>query len=63
MIWEPEQETGLWISSLQVGDVGGTVLSIFGALWSPEADYIAGHGFHGAFQIWKKELVCMFSVV
>ncbi len=54
MLWEPDTESGVWVNTIQVGEIGGKALGVFGALWSPDGQAVAGHGFHGAFHIWQR---------
>jgi elongator complex protein 2 len=35
IIWEPDSDTGVWTSQVQIGDFGGYSFGVFGALWMP----------------------------
>jgi len=55
MIWKPDTNTGIWIDEYRVGDMGGNILGLYGALLSPDGQYIFAHGYNGAFHLWKFE--------
>ncbi|RIB23244.1 WD40-repeat-containing domain protein [Gigaspora rosea] len=53
MIWKPDQETGVWVNLVRVGEIGGYALGFFGGLFGPKGNYILAHGHTGAFHLWK----------
>lgn len=54
MIWKPEEETGIWVNVMRVGDVGGeNALGFFDAQFGPDGQSILGHGFNGTLRLWK----------
>ena len=55
MIWRPqEEENGIWVNEVRVGELGGNTLGFYGGLFSPNGDYILAHGYNGAFHLWSK---------
>ncbi|KAF9161161.1 Elongator subunit elp2 [Actinomortierella ambigua] len=55
MIWRPDEETGVWVNSTRVGEVGGGVTGFYGGLFGPDGDWIMAYGYNGAFHIWRNE--------
>ncbi|KAG0367962.1 Elongator subunit elp2 [Gamsiella multidivaricata] len=55
MIWKPDESTGVWINSTQVGEVGGNTIGFYGGLFGPDGRWILAYGYNGAFHIWKNE--------
>ncbi|KAG0347830.1 Elongator subunit elp2 [Podila humilis] len=55
MIWKPDETTGVWINSTQVGEVGGNTIGFYGGLFGPDGRWILAYGYNGAFHIWKNE--------
>ncbi|KAI8984320.1 WD40-repeat-containing domain protein [Mycotypha africana] len=56
MVWAPDQETGVWVNEVRMGDIGGsTSLGFCGALFSPDGRSIVSHGANGAFHFWKNQ--------
>ena len=52
IVWQPDKESGIWIESARVGEVGGGTLGFYGGLFGPRGDFIIAHGYQGAFHIW-----------
>ncbi|XP_078357797.1 elongator complex protein 2-like isoform X6 [Oculina patagonica] len=53
MIWTPDQDSGVWLEKVRVGEVGGTTLGFYGGVFSPDGQSILGHGYQGAFHLWN----------
>ncbi|KAK4519809.1 uncharacterized protein ATC70_010051 [Mucor velutinosus] len=54
MIWSPDNETGVWVNEVRMGDIGGsTYLGFCGALFSPDGKSIVSHGANGSFHLWR----------
>ncbi|CAG8575694.1 23409_t:CDS:10, partial [Racocetra persica] len=53
MVWKPDQDTGVWVNLVRVGEISGSALGFFGGLFGPKGDYILAHGHTGAFHLWK----------
>ena len=58
MIWKPqEDQDGIWINEMRVGELGGITLGFYGGLFSPNGDRILAHGYNGAFHSWERSSV------
>lgn len=55
MMWTLDPSTKIWLSSSRFGEIGGTNLGFFGALWGKEANTILAHGWGGSFHVWHRE--------
>lgn len=53
-IWTPS-ESGVWLESVRVGEVGGASLGFYGGKFSPDGRSIVGHGFLGSLHIWHQD--------
>lgn len=51
MIWA--ERDGEWIETARVGEVGGNTLGFYGGKFAPDGKSIMGHGYQGAFHIWR----------
>ncbi|KAI8645941.1 quinon protein alcohol dehydrogenase-like superfamily [Parasitella parasitica] len=55
MIWSPDNQTGVWVNNVRMGDIGGsTYLGFCGALFSPDGKSIVSHGANGSFHLWRE---------
>lgn len=54
IIWSMQEDTGVWMEKLRVGEVGGNTLGFYGGKFSPNAKSILGHGYQGSFHIWRE---------
>ncbi|XP_076360831.1 elongator complex protein 2 isoform X2 [Tachypleus tridentatus] len=52
ILWEPDEESGVWLEKVRVGEVGGNTLGFYGGVFSPDGNSILAHGYHGAFHLW-----------
>ncbi|XP_050074218.1 elongator complex protein 2 [Anopheles maculipalpis] len=52
--WTPS-ESGIWVESVRVGEVGGSSLGFYGGKFSPNGRSIIGHGFQGSFHLWHED--------
>lgn len=55
MMWGLDPATKIWLSTNRFGEIGGTNLGFFGALWGYEAKTILAHGWGGSFHVWHQE--------
>ncbi|XP_033124267.1 elongator complex protein 2-like [Anneissia japonica] len=55
IIWRLDADSGIWMDSVRVGEVGGNTLGLYGCQFSPTGDSILGHGFQGAFHLWHTD--------
>ena len=53
LLWKPDPSSGVWVEHVRVGDVGGNTLGLYGGRFSPQGGMIIGHGYQGAFHLWK----------
>lgn len=53
LLWRPDPVSGVWAECVRVGDVGGNTLGLYGGQFSPRGNAIIGHGYQGAFHLWK----------
>ena len=54
MIWE-EEEGGIWLEKVRVGETGGNTLGFLGAQWGEGGKQILGYSWGGAFHLWEGE--------
>lgn len=52
IIWTQQDDTGVWMEKVRVGEVGGNTLGFYGGKFSPDAKSIMGHGYQGSFHVW-----------
>ncbi|XP_077362438.1 elongator complex protein 2 isoform X2 [Festucalex cinctus] len=55
VLWTPDQDSGVWMEQVRVGEVGGNTLGFYGCQMSPDASMILAHSFHGALHLWSKD--------
>lgn len=54
IIWSLQEDTGVWMERIRVGEVGGNGLGFYGGKFSPDARSIVGHGYQGSFHLWHE---------
>ena len=54
IIWKPEQHGQTWVNKERFGEIGGSTLGFYGALFSPDGNTIVSNGYHGSIEFWKK---------
>ncbi|KAM8967768.1 elongator complex protein 2 isoform 1-T1 [Pelodytes ibericus] len=54
ILWGPDEESGMWLEQVRVGEVGGNTLGFFGCQFSPDKSMILAHAFHGALHMWSQ---------
>ncbi|ORX89886.1 WD40 repeat-like protein [Basidiobolus meristosporus CBS 931.73] len=52
MIWTPEEEGGVWLTQVRVGEVGGNACGFYGGMFGPDGKSILAHGYNGTFHLW-----------
>nr|XP_056718913.1 elongator complex protein 2 [Euleptes europaea] len=57
ILWAPDEESGVWLEQVRVGEVGGNTLGFFDCCFSPDGTKILAHAFHGALHLWKQTSV------
>ncbi|XP_072532176.1 elongator complex protein 2 isoform X2 [Salminus brasiliensis] len=55
ILWGPEEESGVWVEKVRVGEVGGNTLGFLGCQMSPDGSKILAHAFHGALHLWYRD--------
>ncbi|XP_067323656.1 elongator complex protein 2 [Anolis sagrei] len=55
ILWAPDDESGVWLEQVRVGEVGGNTLGFFDCHFSPDGSMILAHAFHGALHLWKQK--------
>lgn len=55
MMWSLDPSSMIWLSSNRFGEIGGTNLGFFGALWGQDARTILAHGWGGSFHVWHQD--------
>ncbi|RKP26433.1 WD40-repeat-containing domain protein [Syncephalis pseudoplumigaleata] len=56
ILWAPDEATGVWLPQSRVGDIDGTSLGFYGALFNGDGSSILAHDYHGAFHLWSPAL-------
>ncbi|KAL2080049.1 hypothetical protein ACEWY4_023842 [Coilia grayii] len=54
ILWGPEEDSGVWVEQVRVGEVGGNTLGFYGCQMSPDGSMILAHAFHGALHLWQR---------
>ncbi|XP_069075718.1 elongator complex protein 2 isoform X2 [Pleurodeles waltl] len=54
ILWAPDEESGVWLEQVRVGEVGGNTLGFYGCQFSPEGSMILAHTFNGALHLWRQ---------
>jgi len=52
LIWE--EEDGIWLEKVRVGETGGNTLGFLGAQWKQDGNQILGYSWGGAFHLWAE---------
>lgn len=54
IIWAYDNDLGMWIEKVRVGEVGGNTLGFYGGKFKKDGKSIIGHGFQGSLHIWNQ---------
>ncbi|KAJ3221970.1 Elongator subunit elp2 [Clydaea vesicula] len=54
MIWSPDADSNVWMNQVRVGDVGGTTLGFYNAIFGSK-NWILGENYNGSLNIWKND--------
>ncbi|KAJ3283623.1 Elongator subunit elp2, partial [Borealophlyctis nickersoniae] len=54
MAWRPDERSGLWVEQSRVGEIGGSTLGFYGAVFSPDGKVMMGNGYNGAVHLWAE---------
>lgn len=52
IIWAMQEDSGIWMEKVRVGEVGGNSLGFYGGKFSVDCASILGHGYQGSFHLW-----------
>lgn len=52
IIWAIQEDSGVWMEKVRVGEVGGNSLGFYGGKFSMDCTSILGHGYQGSFHLW-----------
>ncbi|XP_076991723.1 elongator complex protein 2 isoform X2 [Tamandua tetradactyla] len=54
ILWAPDEESGVWLEQVRVGEVGGNTLGFYDCQFNEDGSMIVAHAFHGALHLWKQ---------
>ncbi|XP_036177217.1 elongator complex protein 2 isoform X4 [Myotis myotis] len=54
ILWAPDEESGVWLEQVRVGEVGGNTLGFYDCQFNEDGSLIIAHAFHGALHLWKQ---------
>ncbi|PNJ80778.1 ELP2 isoform 5 [Pongo abelii] len=57
ILWAPDEESGVWLEEVRVGEVGGNTLGFYDCQFNEDGSMIIAHAFHGALHLWKQNTV------
>ncbi|KAL6081938.1 hypothetical protein STEG23_002192, partial [Scotinomys teguina] len=57
ILWAPDEESGVWLEQVRVGEVGGNTLGFLNCQFGENGTMIIAHAFHGALHLWKQSTV------
>uniref|UniRef100_A0A8C5VSK7 Elongator complex protein 2 n=1 Tax=Microcebus murinus TaxID=30608 RepID=A0A8C5VSK7_MICMU len=57
ILWAPDEESGVWLEQVRVGEVGGNTLGFYDCQFNEDGSMIIAHAFHGALHLWKQRAV------
>nr|XP_021525704.1 elongator complex protein 2 isoform X1 [Aotus nancymaae] len=57
ILWAPDEESGVWLEQVRVGEVGGNTLGFYDCQFNEDGTMIIAHAFHGALHLWKQNTI------
>uniref|UniRef100_A0A8C8W273 Elongator complex protein 2 n=1 Tax=Peromyscus maniculatus bairdii TaxID=230844 RepID=A0A8C8W273_PERMB len=57
ILWGPEEDSGVWLELVRVGEVGGNTLGFLNCQFGENGSMIIAHAYHGAMHLWKQSTV------
>ncbi|XP_039279071.1 probable elongator complex protein 2 [Nilaparvata lugens] len=55
IVWAPDKDSGVWLETSRMGEMGGNGLGFYGACYSPHGNFLLVHGFQGGIHLWKRK--------
>ncbi|RZF41054.1 hypothetical protein LSTR_LSTR002686 [Laodelphax striatellus] len=55
IVWAPDKDSGVWLETSRMGEMGGNGLGFYGACYGPDGKLILVHGFQGGIHLWKRK--------
>lgn len=55
VVWKLDEQSGVWMDEVRVGEVGGNTLGFYGGKFSPDGKAILAHSYQGALHMWRKQ--------
>ncbi|XP_077967779.1 elongator complex protein 2-like [Styela clava] len=56
ILWEVDDESGIWIEKSRFGEVGGNTLGFYGAVFNRSGIQFMAHSYNGALHLWEEIL-------
>nr|CAD7202569.1 unnamed protein product [Timema douglasi] len=53
VLWAPDEQSGVWLDAVRLGEVGGNTLGFYGAKFSPDGNSVMAHGYQGSLHRWR----------
>lgn len=53
-VWAFDENSGIWVDLIRLGEVGGNTLGFYGGKFSPDGNSILAQGHNGSFHLWTK---------
>nr|CAD7458433.1 unnamed protein product [Timema tahoe] len=53
VLWSPDEQSGVWLDAVRLGEVGGNTLGFYGAKFSPDGNSVMAHGYQGSLHRWR----------
>ncbi|ERE82229.1 elongator complex protein 2-like isoform 1 [Cricetulus griseus] len=55
ILWAPDEESGIWLEQVRVGEVGGNTMGFYGCQFGENGTMIIAQAVHGAMHLWKQK--------
>ncbi|XP_075212374.1 elongator complex protein 2 [Lycorma delicatula] len=55
VVWAPEEQSGVWLESARMGEIGGNGVGFYGARFGPDGKTLLVHSFNGGIHMWKRQ--------
>ncbi|XP_063239821.1 elongator complex protein 2 [Bacillus rossius redtenbacheri] len=54
ILWEAHGQSGVWLETARLGEVGGNTLGFYGCQVSPDGRSVVAHGYQGSLHMWHR---------